>query len=246
MILKKVTPKNQAIESIRAIIINNNLQPGSMLPSERELSNILKLSRTTIRTALSFLEDENDIYRIPSAGNFVGTGRISVDLTNIESTTSYIQQEGGKPSSFVISWRVYEANNDMAKIFNEHEKITLFELIRIRYVNDEPYSYDVSNINYKLCPGIENYDFSERSLFNVLDEEFGVSLSHGSERISISYATDIESLYLQIPKKSNVFYVKGKIFNKQNEVVEYIQQVIRHDKISYEIEMNFKGIKNER
>ncbi len=47
------------------------LKPGSKLPGERALADILKISRCTARTALQALEDEGFIERIPSRGAFI-------------------------------------------------------------------------------------------------------------------------------------------------------------------------------
>ena len=232
MKIKRIPPKDHTIESIRYLIIKERLSPHDPLPAERDLSKLLDVSRTTVRTALLFLEDENEIYRIPSVGSFVGSKKIPVNLTSMDSTSEYIKKNNLSLNNFVISWRIYEGNSDINKYFKK-EKLLLFELIRIRYVNEEPFSYDISTVNYRLCPNIEKFDFSEKSLFEILQNEYNISLSHGEEKISISYSTDLESLYLQIPKASPVFYVKGTIYNENNEVIEYVKQVIRHDKILY-------------
>ena len=47
------------------------LKPGSKLPGERALADILKISRCTARTALQALEEEGFIERIPSRGAFI-------------------------------------------------------------------------------------------------------------------------------------------------------------------------------
>ena len=43
-------------ESIKKYIIDNNIKPGSKLPSELELMNMLNVSRTSLREGIRMLE----------------------------------------------------------------------------------------------------------------------------------------------------------------------------------------------
>ncbi len=51
-----------------ASILDGSLAPGTQLPSERELINQLKISRSTLREALKTLEKNNLIEFAPARG----------------------------------------------------------------------------------------------------------------------------------------------------------------------------------
>ena len=64
---------DQAFQQILALIFEGRLSPGSRLPGERELTETLGLSRTTLRDALNRLEARGYINRRSKSGSFVCT-----------------------------------------------------------------------------------------------------------------------------------------------------------------------------
>lgn len=71
-----------AITQIKDFIIQNSLEPGSKLPSERELSRRLEISRASIREALRILEIMGLVEVLPGKGIYVKdlTGDLFVPL----------------------------------------------------------------------------------------------------------------------------------------------------------------------
>jgi len=60
-----------AVEQFRAMIHSGELPAGSQLPSEPELARMLNISRSTLRAALSYLENEGTVIRRRGVGTFV-------------------------------------------------------------------------------------------------------------------------------------------------------------------------------
>ena len=58
-------------EALLAQILDNTLQAGELLPSERQLQSLLELSRPTIRQAINALIQEGLVQRVPGKGTFV-------------------------------------------------------------------------------------------------------------------------------------------------------------------------------
>ncbi len=58
-------------ETIRSLIHDEGIQPGAMIPSERELSKCCGASRSSIRKAILSLVHEGVLVRIPGKGTFV-------------------------------------------------------------------------------------------------------------------------------------------------------------------------------
>ena len=61
----------QARQGIARLITERALTPGSKLPTESNLAGELYVSRTTIRNALNFLEQEGKIERTTGQGRIV-------------------------------------------------------------------------------------------------------------------------------------------------------------------------------
>ncbi len=69
-VTRKSVP-TQIIEHLQHLIISGEIPPGSALPSERELAAQYKVSRNTLRQAITYLEAKNLVYSRHGAGVFV-------------------------------------------------------------------------------------------------------------------------------------------------------------------------------
>ncbi len=63
---------DQLAAALRDAIRRGEYGPGQMLPSERDLCELVGLSRTTVRRAVETLVHERIVQRVPGAGTFVG------------------------------------------------------------------------------------------------------------------------------------------------------------------------------
>ncbi len=63
--------RNRIAGDFRARILSGTLAEGSRLPTEKEMARHLGIARETMREALSLLEEENLVERIPGRGTFV-------------------------------------------------------------------------------------------------------------------------------------------------------------------------------
>jgi GntR family transcriptional regulator, transcriptional repressor for pyruvate dehydrogenase complex len=87
MPLKPITKSRlseAAIEQIKELIVSRKREPGSKLPSERELVDQLKISRASVREALRMLEIMGLVEVKPGKGTYVKgvTGDLFLPLNN--------------------------------------------------------------------------------------------------------------------------------------------------------------------
>ncbi len=69
--LSRDTLTKQAADTLRRFILSEGMKAGDSLPSERELSDILSVSRNIVREALTVLVAEGLIIKKPGSGIFV-------------------------------------------------------------------------------------------------------------------------------------------------------------------------------
>jgi DNA-binding FadR family transcriptional regulator len=78
-----------ALVQLRAWLTRHDLVPGTRLPPERELSDILGVSRGDLRKALARLESEGQLWRHVGKGTFTGSKRLEVmSLAEIDRVTN--------------------------------------------------------------------------------------------------------------------------------------------------------------
>src|SRR5205085_2125325 len=59
------------LERIQAYIVEQEIQPGERLPSERELAELLAVSRVTVRQAMKVLEDIGKVEIVHGSGTYL-------------------------------------------------------------------------------------------------------------------------------------------------------------------------------
>lgn len=79
---KPVRLFEQAVEQIKHLILNGQLRPGDKLPSELELSQLLNVSRSSVREALRSLESNGLIQVRSGAGAFVTDDAVVISTIN--------------------------------------------------------------------------------------------------------------------------------------------------------------------
>jgi GntR family transcriptional repressor for pyruvate dehydrogenase complex len=79
---KPVRLFEQAVEQIKSLILSGHLKPGDKLPSESELSQMLEVSRSSVREALRSLESHGIIQVRSGAGAFVAEDALVFSSVN--------------------------------------------------------------------------------------------------------------------------------------------------------------------
>lgn len=70
---KNVKMSQKVVEQVQRLITEGQLQPGQRLPTEKDLAEMLQISRPTLREALTVLEAMGHIEIRPREGSFVRT-----------------------------------------------------------------------------------------------------------------------------------------------------------------------------
>lgn len=179
-------------------IDNEEFSVGSMIPSERELMQLLDVSRITVRRAIEELEQEGYLYKVQGKGTYVKGDQNSQDLISITSCTQDVERLGMKANREVLECKVIPADKKRQRILNLGDNDKVFFLCRIYYADDEPINYTRTYLPYKLVRGIEEHDFSKESLYQVLENTYGISLSRANRSVEAIIARDEIARYLHV------------------------------------------------
>lgn len=116
MLQRNPSLTEQTKSYIKELILNNEFEDGR-IPSEAILADELQVSRTTIRDALSRLENEGAIYRKQGAGTFINTPGLQIKsrLEEIWSYEDVIEAHGYKPSTRILNIHTQPAGEKIAQ-----------------------------------------------------------------------------------------------------------------------------------
>lgn len=226
--------KHKIIEMIE----NEVVVEGEMIPSENELISLYDISRITVRRAIDELVNEGYLYRVQGKGTYVKGNSYNQDLFSMASCTDAIIELGLKPGRKVISQNIIKCDKKRAKALQINENSNIFELQRVYYADEESLNTTIATMPYRYFEGIEKYDFSKKSLYKILEEEYGVKIIRATRTFEAMIAYGDIADYLQINEGQPVLLFSGITYGiiKGKEVpVEIFKCHYRTDKFKFYI-----------
>ncbi len=232
----------QLMNSIMEKMQRGEYQVGDRLDSERVMSQQYGISRLTIRKALKKLEEQGYVMARRGSGTFVikvpmSSRRIDQGVQASMSLGVVIRQSGYESCRKVISVEKVPVGGVLAEKFSGSSQ--MFELVRLSYVNGEPYAVQKAYIPAEIFWDVARYDLSEGSLYEYMDTH-----GHMPKRVE-SYMQIVEIpeeyvglMNLQSGKK--VFLVVYLGYDSEGELMEYTYSYYlpQYTSFKYVIEKN--------
>lgn len=227
------------IEYIVKKIEEKELRPDDPIPSEREMMEKFNVSRTTVRKAIDVLVSNGYIYKVQGKGTFVQSKKIEQGLIKLTSCTEGIRNLGLTPSKKLLNQAVTMPSKYIAGHLNIKENEKVFVTNRVLYGNKLPINYTKSHIVYKYVKGIENYEFGKNSIYNTIETQFNIKITHAIRTIEAVLANKVDTKLLNVTQGSPILVFNGVVYGEKNEVefpLEYFISRYRCDKTKFYIE----------
>lgn len=177
-------------DQIVAFMALEQLGRGARLPTERQLAETLGVSRPTLRQALELLERDGLIERRQGSGTFVAEPRVAVDVRVLVSLTRSIVASGMSPGARVLVSQVIPATRSLADRFGVPPQTPLQHIERIRFADDRVVALERSWFPASIAPNLNAFDLEHRSIYDVLEREYGVKLLRADQEFDASLADE--------------------------------------------------------
>lgn len=213
-------------------------QPGEQMPAEQEMCKVYGVSRTVIRQALRDLEYQGMIIRRKGKGTFVSRPKIMESI--IGKLTGFYQdmaERGYEPVSQVIKQAVVRAAGKVMGFLDIAEGESVFEIERLRFIGDEPLVLVTTYIPYRLCAGIESVELTHLSLYEVLQERYGLEIVRGRRVMEAVASTKREAMLLQVDEGAPLMLIDSVSYLQDGTPVEYYHALHRGDHSRFEVEL---------
>ena len=188
---------SQIYLAISDAIRSGELQNGDKLPTERDLSTKFGVSRATVRHALRQLTEDGVVVATVGRGSFVQTTGLEEPLNSLISFTELAKERGLEPSARVIQTGLRPASPEEISILEIKTRSFVFELIRVRLLDNQPIAIDKTRIPETLAIGFEKRDFSRESIYEALTSG-GHAPTYAEVVVSAALATEQDALHLEI------------------------------------------------
>lgn len=229
----RIRPRDLAVETIECYMIEHQIQPHQKLPSERDMCEMWGFNRTTLRSAIHRLVAEGVLYNKIGSGTFVATPKLVRNLQDVKSFTQVVNEAGKTVRARVVTLRTMESNKQISRKLYLPLGHKIIELVRLREVDEIPVLIETSYIDAEKCQGIEKFDLSVKSLYGLLEEEYGIRLAGGYEKLSITYTDADEAALLGIDEGAPVIYQTGVVNDENNKPIEYFRSIARSEYIRF-------------
>lgn len=226
----------QLKELIMGEIKNGNYKEGSMIPTEKEISDFYKISRTTVRQAITELVQEGWLYRMKSKGTFVERKRLNQDfIQNLESFDTQIRKSGAVPSTEVLEFRVVFATAKVAEKLQIPEKSKVIYLYRKRFADARPIVLVETYLPYEKCAFLMERNLYEESLYKNLSD-FEETKIYGVKRmVEAVEATSNDAKLMGIKRGKPIQFFETVGYNVFGQPIEYSLARYRGDSSRFEV-----------
>lgn len=217
-------------------IKSGSYQVGSMIPTEKELSEIFLISRTTVRQAITELVQEGWLYRIKSKGTFVAQPKINQNFIQIlESFNDQILRDGMTPSTEVLEFKTLKATSTVAKNLNIKENDPVIYLYRKRLADNEPIVTVETFLPYHLCSFVFKHNLEKERLYSILNQNTETAVFRVKRIVEAVEANASDEKYLEIKKGKPIQFFASIGYNTYGRPIEYSLARYRGDRNSFEI-----------
>ena len=210
----------------------------SMIPTEKELSEMFQISRTTVRQAITEMVQEGWLYRIASKGPCVARLKITQDfITRLDTFNEQILRTGRKPSTEVLALSTCEMPKQIRPYFGLSDGGKYVYLYRRRFADNEPIVTLETFLPYDKCAFVLAHNFREESLYNVLSASDKTRICRVTRMLEAVGANgqDVENLNVRRGKPIQLSSTIG--YNSADEPIEYSVARYRGDRNRFEVDL---------
>lgn len=209
-----------------------SLPPGSLVPTERELTADLGTSRTTVRQALGELVGEGRLVRRQGSGTYVAEPKISWPL-QLTSFTEQAAAAGYAASTQVLETGRRRASAEVAQRLRLRPGAAVYVIERLRLADGTPMAVETSHLPASRFPGLVPKLRRAESLYRVLSESYGVTPVDAEETIETAPASPREAALLDTDTGAPMLVLSRHSFDADGEPVEWVRSWYRGDRYTF-------------
>ncbi|MDC5819097.1 GntR family transcriptional regulator [Vibrio europaeus] len=203
-------------ESVKTATEQDILSGGDFIPTEREFSELLSVSRITVRKALDLLDKDGVIIRSRGLGTKISE---TVEYSGKEAAgfSQQVVLKGKKPDTLWIKKDIVPCSSEIAETLNINQGDEVFILKRVRYIDDQAVSIEESYVPAEL---IHNPDEIQLSLYDYFRSQ-DIMPSKTKSRVSAIMPTEESLEKLHIDEKTPVLLIEQTAYDKSARPIEY-------------------------
>ncbi|HEX5807639.1 MAG TPA: GntR family transcriptional regulator [Anaerolineales bacterium] len=212
-----------ALQELRQAIVGGTFRPGSQLPTEAELCEVLGVSRTVVREALRVLEDDGFVVRRHGVGTFVRNQPILKNLNVNFGITEMIESAGLKAGTSHLALQNETADQEKAEQLRVAIGTPLVTIERVRTADGRPVVFSIDTVTQALIQraGFAPQRLLNESIYSLLQTSLGQIIDYGIARL-LPVASPVHvAEKLQLPPDALALYISQTDYSSNDEPLIY-------------------------
>ncbi|MEU4767146.1 GntR family transcriptional regulator [Actinosynnema sp. NPDC023794] len=219
-------PKHAQLRDILRRMAEQELSPGSPIPSERDLAEQYGVSRITVRAAVGQLVAEGLLTRAKGRGTFTARRRMDVQLY-LESFTDDMRRRGLTPATEVLACAEEAPSPEATAALGLLPHEPACRLVRLRRADGVPLAVERGWYNPRVVPDLDQHDLTA-SLYTLIADTYGVQLDHAGQTVWAEGA-DPETAKLLAVRPGSPLLVFRRVSSSRGRPVEDMTSWYRGD-----------------
>ncbi|WP_435231734.1 GntR family transcriptional regulator [Pseudopelagicola sp. nBUS_20] len=224
---------------IAAAINDGRLAEGYQLPPERDLAELGKVSRVTVRKAVNELVNARLVEQKQGSGSFVQNSapRTEQSLSSLVSFTENMQARGRTSTSKILMRGLFVPTPDemMTLGLSPHQKVARIE--RLRFADGTPMALELSSIPSDALPDPEEIT---TSLYAIL-RRTGLAPSRAIQRVSAINIQADRARLMGVAENTALLQISRTAFLDSGRPIEYTLGLYRPDIYDFVAEIRPDG-----
>lgn len=236
--LSPVPLYTQLKDVLRERILEGSYPPHSRMPSEHELGKAFDVSRITVRQALGDLQKEGLIFKIHGKGTFVAKPKAFQNVSTLQGLGESLTQMGHEVLNRLRSLRHVPASARVAERLQVEEGSLVTEIRRVRLVNREPVSLEITWLPHSVGQKLEKADLVTRDIFLLLENDCGIPLGHADLAIDAVLADSDLAQALDVEEGSPIMRIERLTHTGEGLPLDFEHLYYRGDAFQYRLRID--------
>jgi len=223
----------QLQRALRGAIENGSIGPDDALPPERDLAEMLGVSRITVRKAIDELVEDGLLIRKQGSGTFV-SNRVEKNFAKLTSFSEDMRARGREPRSVWMNRAAGTVTPEESLTLRSSPGTPVFRFHRIRYADDAPMAIEYATV---IASCLTSLDEVESSLYEAL-ERTGNRPVRALQRLRAVLLTADQAKLLKAQEGEAGLLVARVGYLKDGRAVEYSQSYYRGEIYDFVAELS--------
>lgn len=204
----------------------------SLIPSERELTDMFGVSRMTVRQSLTNLVKDGLLYREKGRGTFVAEEKMEQPLNGLTSFTEDMKERGFVPGTKLISFSQVHPDPQLSTRLGISSEALVHKVVRIRYADDTPMAIERSYLPVELFPTL-SAEALQGSLYAFIEKQEKLVIGQATQRMEAALAKTDDAGYLHIALPAAVVLIERVSTLEDGRIFEVVRSTYRADRYKF-------------